>query len=163
MRMEWRFVTDGRLHDLGEALSAFLAEAGSRDGTGVALHVGTDSKNRGRTTHFVTAVALLHPGRGGRILYRTAREPLMANLAQRLIHETQLSLEVATELASLARSEVVLHIDANPDERHRSSRYARSLAGMGLGCGFEVRLKPHAWCASHVADHVVKEKHFRAA
>ena len=87
----------------------------------------------------------------------------LSDAALELIQEAQMSVETATMLSERVPQDIVLHIDANPDERHRSSRYARSLAGMGLGCGFEVRLKPDAWCASSVADHVVKEKHLRVA
>lgn len=127
------------------------------------LHLGTDSKNRGTRTHFVTALAVLSNGRGGQVIYRSIVTPRMHSLAQRLIHEATLSVEVATELYQALDLDIVIHIDANEDLRHRSAKYARSLAGMGLGSGFEVRLKPDAWCASHVADHVVKEKHVRAA
>src|SRR5690606_27863397 len=98
-----------------------------------------------------------------RVFYRAERHPRMHSLAQRLIQEATLSLEVAALLDAELEQDVVVHIDVNEDERHRSSQYARSLAGMGLGSGFQVRLKPEAWCASHVADHVVKEKHLRVA
>jgi predicted RNase H-related nuclease YkuK (DUF458 family) len=38
----------------------------------------------------------------------------------------------------------------------------KQLAGMVAGSGFPVLVKPNAWCASHVADYAVKNKHFRA-
>ena len=94
---------------------------------------------------------------------RVERCPRMHSLAQRLIHEATLSLEVASMLEPQLTQDVIIHLDVNQDEKHRSAQYARSLAGMGLGSGFQVRLKPEAWCASHVADHVVKEKHLRVA
>ena len=55
-----------------------------------------------------------------------------------------------------------VHVDANPDERYDSSDYVKQLAGMVAGSGFPVLVKPNAWCASHVADFAVKNKHFRA-
>ena len=56
-----------------------------------------------------------------------------------------------------------MHVDANEDLRHRSSKYVRALAGMVVGHGFQVRVKPDSWCATHVADYLVKGKHHRAA
>jgi predicted RNase H-related nuclease YkuK (DUF458 family) len=137
---------------------AELASAGD-----LSLHVGSDSKNRGDHTYFVMVIAIQRPGEGWRVLYRALRERRMNNLAERLFREAHLSIELATLINTHLPRPIVVHIDANPDERHRSSRYARSLAGMGRGSGFEVRLKPDAWCASCVADHVVKGKHVRAA
>ncbi len=125
------------------------------------MHVGADSKIRGDHTMFVTVLALIRPGQGGRVLYRTTRERRMNSLAERLFHEAQLAIDLAHVLFEVTGRNIVVHIDANPDERHRSSRFARSLAGMGIGQGFEVRLKPDAWAATCVADHVVKGKHAR--
>jgi predicted RNase H-related nuclease YkuK (DUF458 family) len=157
MESRWRTLSGPWVDDLDQTLAELVGDDDFH------IHVGTDSKNRGQYTHFVTVVAILRPGRGARVLYRTLRVPRLRNLAQRLIQEAQMSIETAMLVDGLVPQNIVLHIDANPDERHRSARYARSLAGMGVGSGFEVRLKPEAWCASHVADHVVKDKHLRVA
>ena len=151
----WRCLSGAWVEDPSALLFGLSAE------DPIALHVGADSKNRGDHTLFVTVLALVRPGEGGRVIYRTTRVPKMKGLAQRLFHEAQLAIELATDLTEATGRRVVVHIDANPDERHRSSRYARSLAGMGIGQGFEVRLKPDAWAATCVADHVVKGKHSR--
>ena len=157
MTDRWRHLSGSWIDDLDSSLEELVGD------DEFLIHVGTDSKNRGSHTDFVTVVAILRPGRGARVLYRSLRCKRMNALAQRLIQEAQMSVETALMLSERVVQEIVLHIDANPDERHKSSRYARSLAGMGLGNGFEVRLKPDAWCASSVADHVVKEKHLRVA
>ncbi|MFT4540065.1 MAG: putative RNase H-related nuclease YkuK (DUF458 family) [Planctomycetota bacterium] len=130
------------------------------------IHVGTDSKQSGPFTDFVTAVVVLEPGRGGRAFYTKLRVPRMNALAQRLIHETQLSIEVAERVDRELPQTVVMHIDANLKREHRSSAYAKMLAGIGMGYGFKVMLKPDAWCATSVADYVVRgkaEKSFEAA
>jgi predicted RNase H-related nuclease YkuK (DUF458 family) len=54
-------------------------------------------------------------------------------------------------------------MDANEDLRHRSSNYVQALAGMVVGYGFRVRLKPDSWCATHVADRLVKVRRPSAA
>jgi uncharacterized protein len=143
--------------DLVEAVDDLIREPGA------VLHVGADSKTRGDHTVFVTVVAVLRSGEGGRVVYQVQRQKRMHSLAERLFHEAQLAIDLATRLEAETGEPVVVHIDANPDERHRSSRFARSLAGMGIGQGFEVRLKPDAWAATCVADHVVKGKHQGAA
>ena len=155
----WSTLYGERINDIAATLSELLA-TGDR-----VIHVGTDSRQRGYHTHFVTVVAVLTPGHGGRIFYRRARLPRMHSLAQRLFHEAHLSLETATTLADgpFALGELTVHVDANEDARHRSSKYVHALAGMVVGYGFRVEVKPHAWCATHVADYVVKEKHKKAA
>ncbi|QDU65489.1 ribonuclease H-like YkuK family protein [Engelhardtia mirabilis] len=157
MADRWRHLSGSWIDDLDSALEELVGD------DEFLIHVGTDSKNRGAHTDFVTVVAILRPGFGARVLYRKQRCQRMGALAQRLIQEAQMSIETALMLSERVPQDIVLHIDANPDERHKSSRYARSLAGMGLGNGFEVRLKPDAWCASSVADHVVNRRHQRVA
>ena len=127
------------------------------------IHIGTDSKHRGEFTDFVTAVVVLEPGRGGRAFYQKVRLPRMEALVRRLLHEAQLSIEVAECVDSALPQSVVLHMDANRGREHRSAAYAKMLAGLGMGCGFQVLLKPDAWCATNVADYVVRGKAGRAA
>ncbi|QDU86371.1 hypothetical protein Pla163_35220 [Planctomycetes bacterium Pla163] len=157
MGSTWKTLSGARVEDLPETLDELLTDDDA------SVHVGTDSKNRGNWTYFVTVIAVPRRVGGGRVLYRSERQPRMRNLAQRLIHEAQLSLELASELNERVTQDVIIHLDVNEDERFRSAQFARSLAGMGLGSGFQVRLKPEAWCASSVADHVVNARHVRVA
>ena len=127
------------------------------------VHVGTDSQEHGYHTNFVTVVAIVDPGRGGRVFYRRDRTPRTRSLAHKLFKEAELSLEIATQLDAAIAHEIVVHVDANEDARHQSSKYVRALAGMVVGHGFQVRVKPDSWCATHVADYLVKGKGHRAA
>ena len=129
---------------------------------GRVLHVGTDSKQRAYHTDYVTAVAILHPGSGGRIFYKRLREQQSPSLSHKLFLETQLSLEVAQLLDAEEMGPIVVHVDANDDLKHMSSKYVKALAGMVVGYGFQVRVKPNSWCATHVADFVVNERNGRA-
>lgn len=153
----WRSLSGTGVEDIAAEVSLLIGQRAR------LIHVGTDSKHRGFHTDFVTVIALLDPGRGGLVYYERSRQPRMRSLAQKLFHEAELSLVAATRLAQVVEQSIVVHVDANADERHRSSRYVQALAGMVLGHGFEVQVKPHAWCATHVADYVVKEKHRKAA
>lgn len=153
----WRTLSGERVADLLESVRGLV---GGEDRT---IHVGTDSKNRGAHTDFVVAVVVLEPGRGGRAIYKRIRFPRMRPLVRRLLMEVELSVEVAELLDEGLPQSVVLHLDANPKREHRSSAYASMLAGIGMGYGFKVMLKPEAWCATNVADHVVRGKNGHAA
>ena len=153
----WRSLSGKPIRDLVLGVQSLLHRDEHR------VHVGTDSQHCGYHTNYVTVVAIVQPGFGGRILYRRVRTPRAQSLAQKLFKEAELSLHTATALAHSVAHDIVVHVDANEDLRHRSSRYVRALAGMVVGHGFQVRVKPDAWCATNVADYLVKGKHEKAA
>ena len=153
----WKSLSGRRIQDIVDAVRRLVGEEERM------IHVGTDAKNRGFHTDFVTVVAVLDPGRGGRVFYRRVRHPRMKSLAQRLFREAELSLETALQIHPEVVQDITVHVDANEDQRHRSSKYVQALSGMVLGHGFQVMVKPNAWCATHVADYVVKDKHRKAA
>jgi len=153
----WKSLTGGPIRDLVLTLRALMEEHE------LTLHIGSDSQEIGDHTDYVTVIAALTPGRGGRVFYRRERERGSQSIAQRLFREAQLSIDVALELAREVTPEISVHVDANEDARHKSSNYVQALAGMVVGYGFRVRLKPESWCASHVADRLVKSRSTRAA
>ena len=146
----WKTLTGEPVADLVGAVRTLLRRPDC------VLHVGTDSQPRGNRVHFATAVAVITPGHGGRLLVRRESAGRMPALAQRLFHEAELSLRAARTLRERLSQRIVVHVDANQDDRHRSARYVQALAGMVRGFGFEVRVKPESWCASRVADHLVR-------
>ena len=152
----WRTLSGQPIDDLFVAVRPLVG--GER-----VLHVGTDSKQRSYHTDYVTALAVLHPGHGGRIFYRRQRERRAPSLSHKLFLEAQLSIEVAQALEAAGLGPIVVHVDANDDLKHMSSKYVKALAGMVVGYGFQVRVKPDSWCATHVADFVVNERNGRVA
>ena len=134
---------------------------------GQIVHIGTDAQKSSSRMEFVTVACVLNPGKGGRVFYTRRFDRKNISLFEKLSTETWLSLDLAIrmhEAFGLAadRRQIWVHVDANPDERYDSSDYVKQLAGMVAGSGFPVLVKPNAWCASHVADYAVKNKHFRA-
>jgi len=127
------------------------------------IHIGTDSQHCRQATNYVTVVAVVNPGQGGRVFYRRKQIARTPSLAHKLFLEAELSLDAAMILSHSCAHDIVVHVDANEDLRHVSSQYVRALAGMVLGHGFQVRVKPDSWCATHVADSLVKGKHPSAA
>ncbi|HED64371.1 MAG TPA: hypothetical protein ENJ09_02335 [Planctomycetes bacterium] len=150
VRAMWKTLSGEPVVDLVQTVRGLMRR---RD---CVVHVGTDSQVRGDRVHFATALAVITPGAGGRLLYRRELGARMPALAQRLFREAELSIHAARLLEHRVGRRIVVHVDANSDERHRSSRYVHALAGMVRGFGFEVRVKPHSWCASRVADHLVR-------
>ena len=134
---------------------------------GQVVHIGTDAQKSSTRMEFVTVACVLNPGKGGRVFYTRRYDRKEISLYEKLSTETWLSLDLAIrmhEAFTLAadKEQLWVHVDANPDERYDSSDYVKQLAGMVAGSGFPVLVKPNAWCASHVADFAVKNKHFRA-
>ena len=153
----WRSLSGKPIPDLVAAVQELLR--GDRE----VIHIGSDSQHYGLATHYVTVVAVVDPGAGGRVLYRRTSVPREHSLGHKLFLEAELSLDAALILSRSFAHDIVVHVDANEDLRHLSSQYVRALAGMVLGHGFQVRVKPHSWCATHVADSLVKGKHPSAA
>ncbi len=134
---------------------------------GRVVHIGTDAQKTARRMEFVTVACVLNPGKGGRVFYTRQNYRKDVSLFEKLSTETWLSLDLAIRMheafdLSADLQQIWVHVDANPDERYDSSNYVKQLAGMVAGSGFPVLVKPNAWCASHVADYAVKNKHFRA-
>ncbi|MBM3976676.1 MAG: hypothetical protein FJ299_06765 [Planctomycetes bacterium] len=153
----WQTLTGDDVPDIAAAVRALCA------GGGKAIHIGTDSKQRALSADYVTVIAVLDPGFGGRILYRRERAPRSRSLAEKLFREVALSLEAAGLLQQQGLEAVTVHVDANGDSKHESSRFVGALSGMVVGHGFHVRIKPEAWCATHVADSIAKDEMHRAA
>ncbi len=148
----WRTLKDDRIDDL----MAFVRLAS--DGGERTVHIGTDSLQRGRVTQFVTVLAILTPGKGGRAAYRREVRPRIESLRERLMREVWLSVSLGLELTRVvpAGIEMQIHIDANPVPKHRSSRYVQELVGMAVSQGFRAVIKPESWAATHTADRVVR-------
>lgn len=153
----WKTLSGKPVQNIVDAVTSLLR----RDDC--AVHVGTDSQEYGHHTKFVTVVAVVNPGHGGRLFYRRERAGSTPSLAHRLFREAELSIATALQLDRHIAHDLLVHVDANEDERHSSSKYVRALAGMVIGHGFQVRVKPDSWCATHVADHLVRSKHTDAA
>ena len=123
---------------------------------GQIVHLGTDSLQLARHTRFVTVVAVLTPGRGGRAIWTRTATPRIHSLRERLLREVWLSVELGLRLDAVVTGELQVHIDANPIARHRSSAYVQELVGLVVSQGFRAVIKPEAWAASRAADRLVR-------
>jgi uncharacterized protein len=149
LKTGWKTLTGTPIGDVVD----FVRE-NSRDGQ--IVHLGTDSLQLARHTRFVTVVAILTPGRGGRAIWTRSTSPRIRSLRERLLREVWLSVELGLRLDPVIPGELHVHIDANPIARHRSSAYVQELVGLVVSQGFRAVIKPEAWAASRAADRLVR-------
>src|SRR5579875_3451271 len=97
------------------------------------LIIGTDSL-LGDDTCFVTAVVIHRVGRGARYFYHKFRNRKIESLRQRILYETSLSLETASQIsAELAKngfSELPVEIHLDVGDRGETKRIIREFEGM---------------------------------
>ncbi len=153
---KWKTLSGEKIEDITEFVKASVkANGGSK-----IIHIGTDSLQTGRFTQFVTVLVLLTVkedgrGGGGRVAYTRDVVQRINSLRDRLTKEVWRSLELAMQLEGY---DLTVHIDANPSEKHKSSKYLQELVGMVVGQGFKALWKPDSWAATHCADHVVRTR-----
>jgi len=145
----WRTLSETKILDI----VTFVREAARM---GQIVHIGTDSLQTGKYTQFVTVVAILTPGKGGRAAYSREVVPRIKSLRERLLREVWRSVELGMKLSPLVPGELNVHLDINPSEKYMSNKYVQELTGLVVSQGFKVLIKPDSWCASHAADRVVR-------
>lgn len=153
MSRTWKTGDDKRVKDMVVALSE--AVQGQRK-----VFIGTDSQQNALRTEFVTVIVVHEPMKGGRIFYTRESVNRIKSRRERLLKEAWLSVATALEVQPLLaeESELEVHIDANPNTKFESSKYVKDMVSMVVSQGFAYKIKPDAWAAMHVADHVVKYK-----
>lgn len=121
-----------------------------------AILIGTDSSAGPDRLDFVSAIVLHRIGKGGRYFWTRRREPVMSSLRQRIWREAWLSFELAQQLmerlarVSLLQFNLEIHVDIG--ENGRTKEMIDEVVGMIIGNGMRVRIKPHAYAATSVAD-----------
>ena len=153
---KWKTISGRAVGDIDQ----YVAEAAA---DGRTVHIGTDSLQTGKTTQFVTVVAVLTPHKGGRAAYCREIVARITSLRQRLLQEVWLSVALGMKISDLVKGDLTIHVDANPSEKHMSSKYIQELTGLVVGQGFKVEVKPDAWAATHAADHIVRCLNVRAS
>jgi len=145
----WKTLTGRPIGDVVDFVSEHARE-------GQVVHLGTDSLQRARHTRFVTVVAILTPGRGGRAIWTRETRPRIVSLRERLLREVWLSVELGLRLHPVVPGPLHVHIDANPIAQHKSSAYVQELVGLVVSQGFRAVIKPESWAASRAADRLVR-------
>lgn len=149
----WKTGEDIRVKDMYVAIAESLQ--GIR-----TVYIGTDSQQAATRTEFVTVIVVHQPTKGGKIFYTRESVPRIKSRRERLLKEVWLSVATALEVNPLLaeESQLEVHVDANPNTKFESSKYVKDMVSMVVSQGFAYKIKPDAWAAMHVADHVVKYK-----
>lgn len=134
----------------------------SKDGGEYNLIIGTDSQNFS-DTKIVVVIALQHVGHGGIFFYDITRVRKISNIKQKLITETQLSLEYATKIIDeldklfdrsgfmyTEHMNISIHVDAG--ENGPTKQVIPEVVSYIKSYGFDVAVKPDSFVASSIAD-----------
>lgn len=157
------------IRDLGQkefSYEEFVKAVQFYDEEGFDLYIGTDSQVHKGKIHIATCVAFVRHAdeygssqRSGGVFYvkdRIARRDY-PNLRMRMMLEAYRSLEAAMELEPLFTGTIHVHLDIGPNPRKsKTSAFKMELTGLVKGQGYEVAIKPDAWCASGVADRMCR-------
>ena len=128
-----------------------------------SIYVGCDSLRKKKNGVFYASystVIILHRDskRGGQIFSFTEKIPDYGSMKQRLLTEVGYAVRAASDIIEhIGERHLEIHIDVNPNPRHKSSVAVKEAIGYVQGTfGFAPKVKPEAWAASHGGDHIVR-------
>jgi predicted RNase H-related nuclease YkuK (DUF458 family) len=155
---DW-FTLDGDHVDIKRAIEE------TTQGDDKVVIIGTDSQRFEKREDFVTVIVVRTLMKGARVFYTREKDPKYYNLRDKLIKEAMLSIQTAWAISPILPDTcklAALHADVNTDiKKGKSAKFESQIVGMIKGNGFEVITKPDGWAASHVSEHIVKNRHMR--
>jgi hypothetical protein len=127
-----------------------------------SVYIGCDSKRFGKKDKRFVAyvcVVLIHldSKHGAKMFSFEKVERDFGSLRQRMVNEAIMACEIGYEVRETVGDRVFeIHLDINPDKRHKSSVAVKEASGMVLGMfGQNPKIKPEAFAASTAADKLV--------
>lgn len=133
-----------------------------------SVYVGCDSirfRKHGRWYAKYATVIIVHrdSSKGGKMFYDLQVLPDFSkdkSPKQRLLNEVMFAVNAAMEIMdTLDGRHMEIHLDINPDPKHKSNVAAKEGMGYVLGStGLEAKIKPHAFAAMHAADWVARHR-----
>ncbi len=166
--MKWKrsdiYINEPIVDYLGKLFDEEIAK-----GHKLKVSVGTDSQKDGRRYKFATVILIatsedlggVFVGRGGIIVattyYHEFKQKNKELVNERMVFEVGKSVEAAYDIAPLLDLydiKLEIHADINPDPKWESNKALQQAVGYILGMGYEFKVKPDAYSASHCADHL---------
>lgn len=130
-----------------------------------SVYIGCDSvrfKKNGRWYARYATVIVVHfaTRHGAAIYHSTEVQPDFGNIKLRLMNEAMYATNAALEIIDwLDGRTLEIHLDINPNPKHKSNVALREALGYVLGnTGIAAKCKPDAWAASHASDHCARLK-----
>lgn len=145
--------------DWSEAREAIVASSKES-----SVYIGADSirykRKSGQWMAKYSVVVIVHADskHGCKLFHKSYDEPDYGGLKQRLLNEVNYAVTCATEILDVIGGRPwAIHLDINPDPKHKSSVAVKEALGWVKGAlGIDAVIKPAAFAATHAADHVVR-------
>lgn len=142
------------LEKLKKIVSDFMAQDKKAN---YEIIVGTDSqKIRNNTYDFVSALIIHRIGSGGIYFWKRIMQDKKISLKERIYQEATMSLITSENFVNffktngISKYNIQIHVDIGPNGETRE--LINEVVGMIRGSGYEVKIKPHSYGASKVAD-----------
>lgn len=142
------------LEKLKEIVSAFMSQDKKAR---YEIIVGTDSqKARANVYDFVTALIIHRVGWGGIYFWNRQVFDRKISLKERIYQEATMSLMTSENFVNffktngISRYNIQIHVDIGHNGETRD--LITEVVGMVRGSGYDVKIKPHSYGASKVAD-----------
>lgn len=145
--------------DWSEAREAIVASSKES-----SVYIGADSirykRKSGQWMAKYSVVVIVHADskHGCKLFHKSYDEPDYGGLKQRLLNEVNYAVTCATEILDvIGDREFQIHLDINPDPKHKSSVAVKEALGWVKGAlGMDAVIKPASFAATHCADHIVR-------
>lgn len=128
-----------------------------------SVYIGSDSiryKKNGQWYAKYSTVIVLHADskHGCKLFHKSYDLPDYGGIKQRLMTEVGYTINAAYEiLDAVGNRHLEIHIDINPNPKHKSSVAVKEALGYVKGSlGIDAKVKPSSWAATHAADHLVR-------
>lgn len=130
-----------------------------------SIYIGCDSlryrdgNGKGKARYSIVVIVHKSSRSGASIFHNTFVLDDFGHLKQRLDAEVGFVVSTASELLdSIGKRRFELHLDINPDPKHKSNIAMKEAVGWVMGMfGKPPILKPDSFAATHAADHVVRQ------
>jgi len=119
--------------------------------------VGTDSQKIEKNKYdFVSALIIHRVGWGGIYFWKRSLQDKKISLKERIYQEATMSLETSENFVGffktngISKYDIQIHVDIGHNGETRD--LITEVVGMIRGSGYDVKIKPHSYGASKVAD-----------
>lgn len=122
----------------------------------IEIVVGTDSKQAGTKTMYVTTICFRHERKGVHVIYRKEIAEKIKDIFTRLFKEAEMSRAIVDELDG--RNDIAIHLDYSLSKNRKSSNACQAAMDWLKSSGYKVVSKPDAYAASAAADAILHIK-----
>lgn len=122
------------------------------------VYIGIDSQNHKDHTAFGLAIVVhIESSKGGHMFVEVSKTKKIKSIRERLMKEVELVVTASLELLDIVgKRGFQVHLDINPDPKHKSNEICKEAIGYVTGQGFECVIKPDSFAATHVADSLIQ-------